>query len=287
MTSIPTRFVRCSCAVVYLVSLYDPRIDRARGVHVGPDQPDVTNSISGEVSGAALLAHSIDGGIHIYLNSNEAARQAVPVKSPMPPTSPTRLMDDVTRSAPRPPSPDSWDRASTDETPFTADALLPRLFTNDLGIEFARIAQDTRPSHEAGPSDLARDFTRRGCTEVVVGVYTEQPGPHATPENPVHVSVQVFAFPDVATARDVHGYLGDGGGSWRLTIWSAEGGLAPCPDGVRRSYRWRWSRRQYRYLATALAYRADLTNDSSIGPWLAGAAHRAATSAGPQNHHGI
>lgn len=207
----------------------------------------------------------------------------------MPPTPRTRPMDDVTRHGPRPSSPGSWDRASTDETPFTTDALLPRRFTNDLGIEFARIAQDVRPSHEAGPSDLAREFARRDCTEVVIGVYAEQSGPHATPENPVYVSVQVFAFPDVATARDLHGYLGDGRGAWRLTIWSARngGGLAPCPEEIRRSYKWRWTWREHRYLAAALAYRADLTNDSSIGPWLAAAARRAATSAGPQNHHGV
>ncbi|MES9620655.1 serine/threonine-protein kinase [Streptomyces tuirus] len=205
----------------------------------------------------------------------------------MPPTQRTRLMDD-TRRAPRPPSPDSWNRASTDETPFTADALLPRRFTNDMDIEFARIAEDTRPSREAGPSDLIGELARRDCTEVVAGVYAEQPGPHATPENPVYVSVQVFAFPDVEMAQGAHKYLGDGGGVWRLTMWSARdgGGLAPCPDKVYRSYRWRYSWRVHRYLAVALAYRADLTNDGSIGPWLAAAARRAARSTGPQNHDG-
>ncbi|MDT0268643.1 serine/threonine-protein kinase [Streptomyces sp. DSM 44915] len=206
----------------------------------------------------------------------------------VPPTPPTRPLDDVTRRVPRPPSPGSWNRASTDETPFTPDALLPRRFTNDLGIEFARIAADTRPSREAGPSDLVRELARRDCTEVVAGVYAEQPGSHATPEHPVHISVQVFAFPDVATAQDAHGYLGDGGGAWHLTIWgaSAEGGLTPGPDKVRRSRRWKQTWRKHRYLAVALAYRADLTNDGSITPWLAAAARRAATSTGPRNHHG-
>ncbi|WP_344893805.1 serine/threonine-protein kinase [Nonomuraea antimicrobica] len=190
-------------------------------------------------------------------------------------------------SAPRPRSPKSWDRDSTDETPFTVDALLPQRFTNDMSIEFARIAEDTRLSREAGPSDLAKELTRRDCTEVVVGVYAEQPGPHATPENPVYVSVQVFAFPDAATARDAHNYLG-GDVRWRLTIWSARdgGGLAPCPDKVHRSYRWRCNWFFHRYVTVALAYRADLTNDGSIQPWLAAAARRAAVSAGPQNHHG-
>ncbi|MEU6765510.1 serine/threonine-protein kinase [Streptomyces sp. NPDC046853] len=206
----------------------------------------------------------------------------------MPPPPRTLLMGDTQQRALRPPSPDSWNRASTDETPFTADALLPRRFTNDLDIEFARIAEGTRLSGEAGPSDLAGELTRGDCTEVVVGVYAEQPGPHATPENPVYVSVQVFAFPDAATARDAHKNLGDGGGAWRLTIWSAHdgSGLAPCPDRIRRSLRWRYSQRVHRYLTVALAYRADLTNDGSIRPWLAAAARKAAVSAGPQNHHG-
>ncbi|MET9721045.1 hypothetical protein ABZZ46_37370 [Streptomyces rochei] len=92
----------------------------------------------------------------------------------------------------------------------------------------------------------------------------------------------------MATAQDAHKHLGDGGGSWRLTMWSARdgGGLAPSPDKVYRSYRWRYSWRAHRYLTVALAYRADLTNDGSIGPWLAAAARRAAVSTGPQNHHG-
>ncbi|MFI6287161.1 serine/threonine-protein kinase [Streptomyces sp. NPDC051018] len=205
----------------------------------------------------------------------------------MPPPPRTRLMDD-TRHAPRPSSPDSWKRASTDETPFTAEALLPRRFTNDMGIEFARIAEDTRLSREAGPSELARELARLDCTEMIAGLYVEQPGPHATPENPVHVSVQVFALPDTAMAQEVQNCLGREEVRWRLTAWSAHdgGGLAPCPDEVHRSHRFRYTKRCYRYVTAALAYRADLTNDGSIRPWLVAAARRAVFSTGPQNHHG-
>ncbi|MFB8119785.1 serine/threonine-protein kinase [Streptomyces sp. NPDC055962] len=204
----------------------------------------------------------------------------------LPPAPRTRLMHATPRA---PASPDSWNRASTDETPFTADALLPRRFTNDLSIEFARIAEETRLVHEAGPSELTEELTRRDCGELVAAVYSEQPGLEATPDNPILISVQVFAFPDVATAQDAHGYLGDGEGGWRLTMWSARdgGGLVPCPDHAYRSFRWRYMWRKHRYLTAALAYRADLTNDGSIRPWLAAAARRAAVSTGPQNHHGV
>ncbi|MCG8971457.1 hypothetical protein [Streptomyces sp. CL12-4] len=66
---------------------------------------------------------------------------------------------------------------------------------------------------------------------MVAGVYAEQPAPHATPMNPVYVSVQVFAPPDATTARDADKYLDGGDVRWRLTIWSARdgGGLAPVP----------------------------------------------------------
>ncbi|MGW9379699.1 serine/threonine-protein kinase [Streptomyces albidoflavus] len=229
-------------------------------------------------------AQQVQQRLQALLASCAAAEAAT---AALPPPARTRLMDDMPRE-PRRPSTDSWNRASTDETPFTADALLPRRFTNDMNIEFARIAEDTRLSREAGPSDVVRELTRHGCTEMVAGVYVEQSGPHATAENPVYVCVQVFAFPDAATAAEAHVYLGDGGGAWRLTIWSARngGGLAPCPDKVHRSHRRRYSWRENRYLRVALAYRADFTNDGYIWPRLESAARKAALSAGPQNHHG-
>jgi len=65
------------------------------------------------------------------------------------------------------------------------------------------------------------------------------------------------------------------------------GAASPLPDKVHRSLQRRYSRSVYRYLNAALAYRAGLTNDGSIGPWLAAAARRAAFSTGPQNHHGV
>ncbi|GCE01020.1 serine/threonine-protein kinase [Embleya hyalina] len=195
----------------------------------------------------------------------------------------TRLL---TVSPHRPRSSESGGRDRADVT-LTVDALLPQEFVNDVAIRFARIAAGTHHPREAGPDHLAEELTRRDCTEVVAGVYAEQPGPHATPENPVYVSVQVFAFPDAKTSLDAFEYL-RGAARWDLTIWRARdgGGLEPCPDEVYRSYRWSHSWRRHSYVTVTLAYRADLTNDGSIRPWLAAAARRAAISAAPQNHHG-
>ena len=143
---------------------------------------------------------------------------------------------------------------------------------------------EQRPYSEAGPSPYS--YAQGGSDVLLCHRPTRS---RDVTENPVYVSVQVFAFPDAATAQDAHKYLGGGDVRWRLTIWSARdgGGLAPCPDKVHRSLRWRYSRRVHRSLTAAPTYRADLTNDGSIGPWLAAAARRAAFSTGPQNHHGV
>jgi hypothetical protein len=49
-----------------------------RGQHVEQDRSDITNRISGGVSGPAIQAHSITGGVHVHLHAVKAAVQPVP-----------------------------------------------------------------------------------------------------------------------------------------------------------------------------------------------------------------
>jgi DNA translocase FtsK/SpoIIIE-like protein len=185
------------------------------------------------------------------------------------------------------PQPVAWRGAMlgssrSDRAPFSVDALLPRRFTNDKGIEYALVAAGPRPCDQAGFSDVVAELTGRGCTRVMTGVYLEQPGPHATPDNPVLVSVQVFPFPDAATADDVCNYL-NGVARWRLTVWCAPTGVGnnPCAGELDRSLRCEHHRRFHRYVIAATAVRTDLTGDGTIQPWLASAARTAAFSCGP------
>ncbi|MEU9969494.1 hypothetical protein [Streptomyces malaysiensis] len=136
-------------------------------------------------------------------------------------------------------------------------------------------------------SDVVKELTARGGKRVMTGVYLEQPGPHSTPDNPVLVSIQVFPFPDAATAEDMYNYL-NGGARWNLTTWCTQSGVGakPCIPGISHGLRYESNQISHRYVIAAVADRTDLSNDRSIAPWLSSAAGEAANSAGPQNQSG-
>ncbi|MFW5419128.1 serine/threonine protein kinase [Nocardiopsis sp. CNT-189] len=193
--------------------------------------------------------------------------------------------------------PDSWRSSDTDRTPFTVDALLPERFVSYKGIEFARVASGIQPCDlaatgegSASAGEVVEKIIALGCTRLAAGVYTEQPGPLATAHNPVTVSVSVFPFPDKAKAVEMYEFL-DGPAHWNLTTWRPQWHIGTLfrrsgPDvrpfvPGRKHFRWCHRRWRHRYLIIAMAYRADLTTDGGIGPWLEAAAHKAAVSSGP------
>ncbi|MFE5028155.1 serine/threonine-protein kinase [Streptomyces sp. NPDC056656] len=212
---------------------------------------------------------------------------------------PTGSADDTassnsTASTSPAPGPSSYDSSGTDRTPFTEDALLPRQFTDDKGITFARVGGGARRCDQAasgdGPfkgSDVVKELTARGCTRVMTGVYLEQSGPNSTADNPVLVSIQVFPLPDAAAAEDMSNYL-NGGVRWNLTTWCTQSGVGtkPCIPGISHGTRLGSNQTSHRYMIAAVAVRTDLSSDSSINPWLSSAAAEAANSAGPQNNGG-
>ncbi|CAL9370827.1 caspase family protein [Streptomyces sp. enrichment culture] len=185
------------------------------------------------------------------------------------------------------PTPDSWNSSGTDRTPFTADALLPRRFTDGRGIEYTRVAGGVRSCVDVGSIDVADKLVGHGCLQVMTGVYLEQRAPHATPENPVLVSVQVLPFPDAGTADDMSNYL-SGDARWRLTVWCTQSGVGnnPCAGNLDGSISFEHHRAFHRYVIAVRGVRTDLINDETIAPWLESATHRAVMSCGPQNHRG-
>ena len=178
----------------------------------------------------------------------------------------------------------SWDSSSTDHTPFTQDALLAQRFTDDENIEFARVAGGRVPCNESGSPALVAKLAKDGCQQVMTGAYLEQPGPAATPENPVLVSVQVFAFPDTASASAAYAYL-EGAGRWNLTLWCAASGVGhkPC-DSQDHGLRVETNRQSHRYVVAVQTDRTDITGDKTIQPWLDSAARAGAAASGPQNY---
>lgn len=185
--------------------------------------------------------------------------------------------------------PNSWNTDDADPTPLTADALLPASFVNDKEIEFALVASSIQDCAAANTMpEVSELLISRGCTRILTGSYLEQPGPYATPENPVLVSVTVIPFHDSGAAAEMAGHLtADGNGTqwWSIPTWCPESGVGhkPCAgsDGALRT---RHMRAFWRYVIDAMAVRTDLSTDDTITPWLQSACVEAANSSGPENY---
>ncbi|GAB3478143.1 serine/threonine-protein kinase [Nocardiopsis coralliicola] len=202
--------------------------------------------------------------------------------------------------------PGSWKSAATDRTPFTPDALLPRGFTDKNGMEFARMAAGEQPCSlaaagggAASAGELVQALTSRGCTRLLAGVYEEQPGDARTEaDSRIVVSVSLFPFPDKEKALDFVRLVESlPQGAW-LTItrwcrqerwlpatWRRQAGSRIMPLVTHRSYHVHYAYvHRYRYVATAVAYRADLGDGGDTGSRVRSAASEAAESSGPENH---
>ena len=124
----------------------------------------------------------------------------------------------------------------------------------------------------------------------MTGDYLEQPGPNATPDNPVLVSVQILPFPDKATASSVMTELGNGTSAyWSMALWCPLTGVGhqPCASSLAKARRAQDLRLDHRYLIDTQAIRTDLTSDTVIDPWLTSAADQAADTSGPETTRAI
>ena len=179
------------------------------------------------------------------------------------------------------PGPDSWDSYLTDQTPFTAHALLPNSLTDNETATFSLVAAGPKPCAQAGSSDLVATVVAQGCTQIMTGVYLE----YGDPNPPLLVSVEIFVFPNATAANGMAGYF-QGPARWNLTIWctGSGAGSGPCSAGPgQHGYRSEDNRADHRYLITAVAVRTDLSNSPAIGPWLTSASVQATISSGPEN----
>lgn len=180
--------------------------------------------------------------------------------------------------------PASWRNMATDPVPFTADALLPEKFVNDLETEYLRVAAGPRPTEEVGPGNVVSMLTSCGCPQVMAGVYLEQ----RSSNPPVLVSVTVFPMPDSATAEMTYNFLQKDSLYFKeLTLWSAQTNSDGSPrrsnfsDGYFMRAHIRWTGR---YVITVRALRTDLATDAWLYPFVLAAVGRAVRSCGPENY---
>ncbi|WP_435241670.1 serine/threonine-protein kinase [Streptomyces cucumeris] len=179
---------------------------------------------------------------------------------------------------------EAWNSRATDPIPFTADALLPQRFVNDLDGEYVRVAAGPRPAEEAGPRNLASVLTSCGCPQVMAGVYLEQ----GSPNPPALISVTVFPMPDSAMASMVYNFcLQEGVWHKELTLWSAQSHSDGSPrrgdygDGFFERGHMRPSGR---YVIAVRTRRTDLSTENWLYPYLYAATTRASRSCGPENY---
>jgi hypothetical protein len=264
-----------------------PPADPSAGTPVPPPVARPGIAKRGAWAAAIVLTVALVAAVILVVESNDGGHDNAGDRNGAGTTSPETTTTSV---APTTIDPRSWNTDDSDATPLTAEALLPESFINDKGIEFALVASSVQDCADANAlPEVSAMLTARGCTRIVTGSYLEQPGPAATPDNPVLVSVTVMPVQDSGAAAEIYGHLtADGNGTqwWSLATWCPESGVGhqPCA-GSNNALRNRHMRAFWRYVIDAVAVRTDLSNDDTITPWLQSASAAAVNSSGPENHH--
>ncbi|QUH05841.1 hypothetical protein HUO13_07720 [Saccharopolyspora erythraea] len=175
------------------------------------------------------------------------------------------------------------DDISTDETPFTRDALLPETFTDSLGVEYSLVASGTHDCTSAArmSSNMRELLSEYDCSRSVTGNY--RPG-----DDSILVSVRVQAFDDASTAQRLSDAIGRtetvnyGIFCPNNGVGSDACGSPAYPNAKISQYR----AADHRYLVLATAFYTNLTSDDRSAEWTGPAARTASRAAGPENHVG-
>lgn len=180
----------------------------------------------------------------------------------------------------------SPDDSATDETPFTAAALLPDDFEDDRGVGYTRVASGvhgcTDASHMSG--NVRRELSGYDCDLSVTGNYLKSGD--VSEDADVLVSVQVIRFDDTSTAKAVKERI-VAGRSWDFGIWCPnEGRGSDACDGYERARTESYVSYDHRYVVHAVALYVNLSSSPSTETATDAAADAAVTEIGPENHTG-
>jgi hypothetical protein len=184
--------------------------------------------------------------------------------------------------------PGTLDNALTDQTPFTAAALLPQSLTDSRGIHYSQVAAGAASCSQTGSmsSNVQYVLKSNGCTCAMAGEHLEDGG---TDNTEVLVSVQVFPFATASTASRVRDSLNSGGpGNFGIFCPATGLGNRPCatPGGYTSALKSQYIRPDHRYLIEATALYTNMTQDSTAEPYTTSAAQKAVGVCGPENYAG-
>lgn len=174
--------------------------------------------------------------------------------------------------------------AEAAQIPFTAGALLPTNFTDSKNIVFGLEASGIEPCDQAAGGGVLQELLSNNCAQMLYGVYLEQACAACTPNNPVWISVEIFPFGDDQTARQEGQYLWADYHWTELAKWCTQSGPGNAPCSSNAGYQEMNYSVHSGYLTVATTERTDLTDDTSIVPWLDAAIGQALDDCGPQNY---
>jgi hypothetical protein len=185
----------------------------------------------------------------------------------------------------------SLNDSATDPTPFTQEALLPQSFTDSQDITYALEAAGAKKCVQSTMgNDVQNVLSEYGCKEGMTGSYlVDSSIDKVSSNNDILVSVQVWPFPDAATATKVEKALAKVS-SKQFSIWcpTSGPGAAPCNSQNFYSAATWWSlQADYRYVVQATAVYTNMTQDSSVAyKWEKTATAEAVKEVGPQVYAG-
>jgi hypothetical protein len=165
------------------------------------------------------------------------------------------------------------DSAATDKTPFTADALVAKTFTDDKNVGYQLANSGAEPCSAVGDAVVQKIVTSAPCSQFMAASWID-------PANKrIIVSAMVIPYQDAATASAIYKKLsathtGDYA-QWCPPL--GQPGNATCPKLAKGGSFTREGKfgSFHRYVLITTAVYVDLRNDDSQKDWLASAAHAA------------
>ena len=259
------------------------------GVSYGYDEPPRRDNNTGRIVASVVAVVVLLGaaaGIYVLTKgkSDTKAQPAASTASSAPATSASSGSssfpnNSYTSSAAPPASASSTgggaslDSAATDKTPFTADALVAKSFTDDKNVTYALKNSGAEPCDKVGDAVVQKIVSSAKCTDFMAASWIDPDN------NRIVVSAMIIPYQDAATASAIYKKLGSThtGDYAQWCPPAGQPGNATCPKLAKGGSFTREGKfgSFHRYVLITTAVYVDLRNDDSQKDWLTSAAHGA------------
>jgi hypothetical protein len=235
---------------------------------------------------ALLVLIGAAGGIYVYTKGGKNTDKAQPATKTTSTAAPTTAAsssasfpdNSYTSAAPpsapaSPAGPANLDNAATDKTPFTADALVSKTFSDDKNVVYTLKFAQAEPCAKVGDAAIQKIITSVRCGDLMAASWTDPDN------NRIVVSAMVIPYQDAATATAIYKKL-SASHTGDYSQWCPPAGQ-PGGDTCAKLAKAGTVTREgkfgafHRYLLVTTAVFADLRNNDTQKDWLDAAAHGA------------